>query len=404
MPVKVLMITQDMPVTRRIIQEAQSLVAAGYEVRILTRSAGTADSVGNVEGIPVEQVAVRGQDPRFRWLYPLVGLNHGSQAAALWSVLMERHTFTIRALPRAVAARADIYHAHDLNNLYIAQQAAQAHSAKLVYDAHELFPEIANRWIRLKRQAWIRLEQRLLPATDLVITVNEFIAAEMARRYQCPTPIVLLNCPNPPQHFDLASHYNLLRDRLNLGSDCKIVLYQGWMEAGRGLENLIQAAPQLNGNTVIVLLGYGEYQHHLERLAARTAPGRVHFLPAVPQQDLLAYCASADVGIIPYQAVDLNNYFTSPNKLFDFIQAGVPIVANDLPFLRQVIVSNGLGIVTILNNTSDYARAINQIITQPEQATAMRMRLRAIAPRYTWKTQSRNLLVAYGNLANTHIH
>src|SRR5205085_12556213 len=96
-------------------------------------------------------------------------------------------------------------------------------------------------------------------------------------------------------------------------------------------------------------------------MASAEPQGRVHVIPAVPQRDLLAYCASADVGVIPYQAVDLNNYYTSPNKLFDFIQAGLPIVASDLPYLHKVIVSDGLGVVAKLDSPLAYADAINSV-------------------------------------------
>ena len=96
------MITQDVEVTRRILQEAHTLADAGYSVRIITRSADTHDSQGTVEGLPVEWVAVQGRDPRFGWLYKLAGVSRGTSAAALWSVLTGRHTFTLRATPRAI--------------------------------------------------------------------------------------------------------------------------------------------------------------------------------------------------------------------------------------------------------------------------------------------------------------
>jgi glycosyltransferase involved in cell wall biosynthesis len=398
---KILMITQDTRVTRRILQEARSLTAAGHQVRILTRSGDDRDSEGIVEGIPVEWVAVTGRDPRFRRLYRLVGRQRGTHAVALWSVLTGRHTFTLRALPRAIAARADVYHAHDLNNLQIAYQAALVHGARLVYDSHELFPEIGNRWIRIKRQAWTRLERQLLPFADLVITVNEFIAEELHRRYHRPDPLVVLNCPDPPPGFDPAAPHDEIRAALGLAPGRKIVLYQGWMWEGRGLENLVRAAPLLANEAAVVFMGFGEYQATLERLAAAGPGGRVYFLPAVDHADLLPYCASADVGVIPYQAVDLNNYFSSPNKLFDFIQAGVPIVASDLPFLRKVITETDGGIVARLDSPAAYAAAINAVLTRPDGGEALRANLRRAAPAYTWESQSRKLIAAYAALART---
>ena len=393
----VLMVTQDVEVTRRILQEAHSLTDAGYYVRILTRSPDDRDDKGTVEGLPVEWVAVRGRDPRFGWLYRLAGITRGSQVAALWSVLAGRHTFTLRALPRALTYRADIYHAHDLNNLEVAYRAARQSGAQLVYDAHELFPEMANRWVRLRKGYWTRLEGQLLPRADLAITVNELIAEEMARRYNVQPPLVVLNCPDPPPTFDPSTRYNFIREQLSLSAETPIVLYQGWMSEGRGLENLVRSAPMLRAGATVVFMGYGDYQAVLERLAAESGGGRVHFIPAVPQRDLLAYCASADVGVIPYQAVDLNNYYTSPNKLFDFIQAGLPIVASDLPYLRKVV-GDDLGVVARLDRPEDYASAINGVLSLPDRAARLRDNLRRAAPSYTWSAQAAKLVAAYRGL------
>jgi len=397
-PRSVLMVTQDVEVTRRILQEAHTLADAGYAVRILTRSGDEHDGRGTVEGLPVEWVAVKGRDPRFGWLYRPAGTARGTQAAALWSVLGGRHTFTLRATPRALAANAAIYHAHDLNNLEVAYRASRANGAKLVYDAHELFSEMANRWVRLKRGSWRRLEARLLPRADLAITVNDLIAREMSRRYKVPPPLVLLNCPDPPPTFDPQARYDLIRERLGLPAVRKIVLYQGWMSEGRGLENLVRAAGLLADGAVVAFMGYGDYQAVLESIAATGPAGRVHFIPAVPQRDLLAYCASADVGVIPYQAVDLNNYYTSPNKLFDFIQAALPIVASDLPFLRKVITSHDLGVVAKLDSPRRYADAINGVLTRPDNGAVLRANLREAAPQYTWSAQAEKLVQAYSKL------
>jgi glycosyltransferase involved in cell wall biosynthesis len=355
--------------------------------------------VGEADGIPVEWVAVRGHDPRFGWLYRLVGTSMGSNAAALWSVLTMRHTFTLRALSRAVAARADVYHAHDLINLELACRAASANGARVVYDSHELFSEIGNRWIKLRRRAWIRRERKLIKQADLVVTVNEFIGEELSKRYGVPVPLVVMNCPDPPPDFEPDRGYNILRERLGLPSNRKVVLYQGWMSEGRGLESLVRCAPLLAEEAAVVLIGYGEYQEVLARMAAQEAPGRVYFLPAVSHRELLPYCASADVGLIPYQAVDMNNYYSSPNKLFDYIQARLPIVASDFPFLRKVIATDNLGVVAELSTPESYARAINQVLTLLDGGAEIKANMRRVAPRYTWQSQARGLVSAYERLS-----
>ncbi|MDQ6695221.1 MAG: glycosyltransferase family 4 protein [Chloroflexota bacterium] len=395
---RIVMITQDVEVTRRILQEAHSLMDAGYQVKIITRSASTRDSRGETAGIPIEYVAVRGRDKRFRWLYRLAGEARGTSAAALWSVLTMRHTFAMRVLPRAIREGADVYHSHDLNNLEVAWRASRSTGGKLVYDAHELFAEMANRWVRMRRGGWRRLEQRLLPQADLTFTVNELIAEEMARRYGVARPTVLLNCPEPPATFDSGAGYDLIREHLSLSPERKIVLYQGWMSEGRGLENLVRSAPLLSAGAVVVFMGYGEYQGKLERLVSEVGGGRVAFIPAVTQRELLAYCASADVGVIPYQAVDLNNYYTSPNKLFDFIQAALPVVASDLPFLRKVIVEHGIGVVARLDSPESYARAINGVLDRPDAGTDLREHARSAARYFTWSAQAEKLVSSYHDM------
>jgi glycosyltransferase involved in cell wall biosynthesis len=392
------MITQDVDVTRRIVQEAQALTGAGYQVRILTRADGRATPPGETAGgIPVERVITRGNDPRFRRLYRLAGVERGSNLAALWGVLTGTSTFTLRATPQAIAHQADIYHAHDLNNLPAAYAAARATGARLIYDAHELFAERANRWVRLKRGSWRRLEARLLPRCDLALTVHDFIAQEMARRYQVPPPVVVLNCPDPPPGFDPAAPHDHLRAALHLPAAARIVLYQGWISEGRGLENLVRAAALLPPSVVIVFMGYGDYQETLAA-RARAAGGadRVRFIPAVAQADLLSWCASADVGIIPYQPVDLNNVYSSPNKLFDFIHARVPLVASDLPFLRQVIAGHALGTVAKLDSHPAYAAALQTVLARPK--AAYRPALDHAATIYTWQAQAAKLLAAYATL------
>ena len=395
---RVLMITQDTEVDRRILQEARSLSRAGYDVSVLARAGGRADAAGVEDGITVERLAVEGHDRRFGWLYRLVGVGAGSRVAALWGTLTHTHTFSRRAIARAVPTGAEVYHAHDLNTLEVAHRAAAVRGAALVYDAHELFPEIANPWIRLKRRSWTRLERALLPRVDLAITVNELLADEIGRRYGVPPPLVLLNCPERPHGFDPRRCRGLLHVRLGLEPETKIVLYQGWLAPGRGLESLVRAAAYLEDGTAVVLLGYGGYGQKLAALARRVGRGRVHFLPPVPQRDLLAHCAAAEVGVIPYEPVDLNHRLTSPNKLFDFIQAELPIVANDLPYLRTIVQRHGLGVVARLDSPRSYAEAIESVLGRPDGGAELRANLRAVAPLYTWQAEAPKLLAAYSRL------
>ena len=139
----------------------------------------------------------------------------------------------------------------------------------MAYDAHEMFSEIANPWVRVRRGYWRRTEGRLLPHCLVATTVNEFIADEMGKRYNVPAPDVIYNCPRKPQGFNPDERHPYLREALGLSPETRIVLYQGWMAEGRGLEELIEGAAHLRGaNAVLALLGYGDYKPQLQSLAA----------------------------------------------------------------------------------------------------------------------------------------
>jgi glycosyltransferase involved in cell wall biosynthesis len=415
---KVLMICQDVRVDRRIVLQAQTLTEGGYRVAILARAApeGPIPEGETDGGIPVHRLRVEGRDPRFRWLFSLsraagrAGYDSAVNLARLWGALAANNTFNVLALPVAIRACADVYHAHDLINLPVARRAAQARGAKLVYDAHELFSEIDNPWIKVRRRYWRRTEGRLLPHCLLATTVNEFIAEEMARRYGVPAPEVIYNAPRKPAGFDPGynaprkpagfdpgARGNHLHQALGLPHERRIVLYQGWMAEGRGLEELVLGAAGLRGaNAVLALMGYGEHKPRLEEIArAHDLGDVVRFLDAVPQADLVAYCASATVGVIPYRPVDLNNYYSSPNKLFDFIQARTPILANDLPFLRKVIAGRDLGMVAPMTTPDSVGAAMLDILSRsgdPATASRWQTNLDQAASVYNWEHEGEKLL------------
>jgi glycosyltransferase involved in cell wall biosynthesis len=147
------------------------------------------------------------------------------------------------------------------------------------------------------------------------------------------------------------------------------------------------------------MLGEGPAKAALKTLADTCGVRhRVHFLEPVPQDELLKWTASADVGIIPYPPIDLNHRLCSPNKLFEFIQAGLPILANDLPFLRQLIDGEQIGMVAPLSSPSEFRAAIASVFQDSERLARWRARLAAIRQRYSWHRESQRLLAIYDSL------
>ena len=162
----------------------------------------------------------------------------------------------------------------------------------------------------------------------------------MSKRYPVPPPLVVLNCPDPPPTFDPPLATTSYASASACPPTRKIVLYQGWMSRGARAWRTWCAALAARRRRVVVFMGYGDYQVELVEMAAAGPAGRVHFHPRRAPARPARLLRLSRRGVIPYQAVDLNNYYTSPNKLFDLIQAALPIVASDCPFLRKVIVAD----------------------------------------------------------------
>jgi len=303
--------------------------------------------------------------------------------------------FYLRALQLCRREPSDVYHAHDLNTLPVAVAASRATGGRLIYDAHELYTEISTLSAR-ERFVWRQLERLLIRRADARLSVCDSIADELASRYGVPKPRVLLNCPERTPAVALRPH--ALRQAAGIDGGTPLVLYQGGFAPHRGLEQLVLAAEHMNGAT-LVLMGWGRIEDDLRRLVAgRRLDDRVRILPPVSQQDLLSFTAGADVGVIPYQAVGLNNFYTTPNKLFEYMAAGVPIAASRFPELIRFVEGLEIGSTFDERDPLDIARTISALLADDGAREAMRQRALDAAERFSWEREREKLVDLYATL------
>jgi glycosyltransferase involved in cell wall biosynthesis len=184
---------------------------------------------------------------------------------------------------------------------------------------------------------------------------------------------------------------------LNIAAGDRIVLYQGWISPERGIEVLVRAARHFSPGIRLVLIGYGEYERELRRISAEqgTEDGRVIFMGRVEPEDLPPLTGAADLGVIPYSGVDLNNYYCSPNKLFEYAAAGVPFLSNDLPFLRQMAEQYGFGVLADLTSERETARSIADIFADAERYARLKQAAKAAGSRLDWSIEGAKLLRIY---------
>ncbi len=309
---------------------------------------------------------------------------------------------------RAVAAAppADVHHAHDFDALPAAAAAARRDRSRYVYDSHELFvdwrPNAAQPW-------WVRRlvaasERRLARRAAAVVTVNDEIARLLAARFRIAAPVVLHNCPSRVEIEAADGATGRLRAAAGLAPDEPLVLCHGSFQPGRGLEETARALtlPGLEA-AHLVFLGY-PLEYVAPIAADPSLAGRVHRLPAVEPAELIGWIADADVTVSAYLPIDRNHVLSTPNKLFESLAAGVPVVSSDFPARRRILLDDPLGPLGALCDPTDpasIARAIRSILELPPEArAALRARCRQAAlERWNWETESAKLVACYERLA-----
>lgn len=280
---------------------------------------------------------------------------------------------------------ADLYICNDLDTLPVGVFMSLLGKI-VVYDAHELYPDLFGETQPYIRAIMRQMESFMIRFADLVMTVNEFIASELSSRYRIPAPTVVINCPKSPPEIPVT-----WRERKE-----KVVLYHGGLTRERGLENTVLACKHLRKGIRVVIRGEGPIERELKELARGL--DNCHFEEPVPMDEVITKAADADIGVIPYLPTTLNNLYTSPNKLFEYLQAGLPVVGSDVPFIRKTLLENDVGFVFNPYDPEDIAQTI-ELVAQDDVLERMRANVRMIRHKFSWNVESRKLLAAILNLA-----
>lgn len=274
--------------------------------------------------------------------------------------------------------RYDLVHCNDLLTLEAGVGLKDSGAAgELLYDAHEFWPGMASEGSPANR-AWGKMEGELIGRADRVVTVNPFIAELLEKTYRLPrTPAVVMNCP--PLAAD---------GQGRTAGDPVRVLYQGRLQAYRGLEELVLAFAKVEGGTLTVS-GDGPLQGGLRALVeSEGLGGKVRFSGRFARDEGMRVVRECDIGVIPYKPVNLNNTYASPNKLFEYMMGGLALATSNLPFLSSVVAAEKAGIVFRSLEPAEIARDLNRLIGDRQALQRYRDAARGAArERYHWDRQ-----------------
>ena len=235
------------------------------------------------------------------------------------------------------------------------------------------------------------LESVLVKFARSVINVSNSIANEYSRLYDIPKPYLVLNCP--PYHEQ--TKHNLFRERLGIRADQTIFLYQGGLSKGRGIELLLEAFSDLGvDENVLVCMGYGPLECVIQKKANQQKT--IYFHPAVSRDVLLNFTNSADYGILFYEDTCLNHRYCSPNKIFEYMMAGLPVLTSNLPEMKRLVETEGVGVVAKDNTVDGFRNAVKASLKQ--NYCSIQKNVFAARKKYCWEEQEKVLKEIYDAL------
>lgn len=390
-------VTQD----PRVRKEAETLASFGYSLSVLGFKLTPQDTEQEVfaPGFKVIRINISVIKP---WIKKLIE-NLASEkprkvkkiAINFCELFLELYQ-AFRLVSKAITINAAVYHAHDLDTLPAAYLASLRFRGKLVYDSHELYTEQREDFPRLLKLLLQWIEGRLIKKTVGVITVNQSIAGELAKRYAVPVPLVLRNFMKKTFMEEAATANLIQPEEIR-------VLYHGGYLKGRGLEELIESIIYWDRNINLYLRGFGPIEDYLRRqVSGLSLENRVVFLEPVSMERIIAEAAFADIGIIPYKPTCLNNFYSMPNKLFEYMMAGLAVAASDLPEISRLNEEVGFGLLFDPDSPESIAGSINNLVRDRDFLQTCRNNVRAWSGAAgNWETESGKLLNFYRDIFNS---
>lgn len=355
----VLTVISDISTDQRVLKQAELLRENGFDVTVIGRKIGTGRELQT------------GRKGEIRLKIPF------EKGPLMYLV------FNLRLFFSLLARKADLYVANDLDTLLPAFLASKLYRRPLVYDSHEYFTGqhgLAER--RSRYYVWKRLEGILLPRIRWMITVNKSIADLYEREYGVK-PVVVRNVS--PSAAKISQ-----RNRTEAGAneDDLLTVYQGsGINPGRGAEELIEAMGLTEGVKLLVIGSGVAYEEVKSMAIEKGVSQKVKFLPRMPWEEMMSYTRSCDAGLSLDKDTCINQRYSLPNKLFDYISAGIPVIASPLPEVSALVAEFGCGIILNAVTPAEIAAKLMLLKNDASLLASLKNKAASAAPDLTWERE-----------------
>ena len=295
-----------------------------------------------------------------------------------------------RMIVKGYIQNADIYHANDLNTLpqAIVCSKLRLKPKPLIYDSHEVQSDRTG----YNPKTIKSIESFMLKFVDQMIVENHTRAKYNEDIYGF----------YPKTLYNYSEKYNIeekpqinLHKKIGINEDEKILLYQGGLQQGRGLELLIEAMDEIKEGHLLFIGGGKLTQPLKEQAEASKQAYRIHFLDKVPFQELPSYTREAYLGFQVLQNICFNHYSASSNKLFEYMMAHVPVISCNFPEIKKVVEETNTGLVVDSHNASEIANAVNQLVKDTSLRNQLSENTKQAKEIYNWNNEKSKLLEVY---------
>lgn len=363
----VVSVTNDLVTDQRVHKVCTALEEMGCEVLL----------VGRVlkNSLPIER---KYKTRRFRLLFTKSALFYAEYNIRLFFFLM--------------FVKADIFLSNDLDTLTANYFASVLRRKKLVYDSHEYYtgtPELMH--AHFNRNVWKFFERLIFPRLKHIYTVNQSIADMYSKEYKKDNIKIIRNIA-PRFTFEKKA----TRSEFGMPEDKKIIILQGsGINVQRGAEEAVLAMKYIEG-AVLYIIGNGDVFELLKQMRLEQGlENKITILGRMPYAQLMQFTMNADLGLSLDKGISLNYRFSLPNKIFDYIQAGIPILASDLPEVARIVKGYNVGETIDSHDPEQIALKIKDIVFDSSKSEMYKHNASGVAKELCWEEEVKKLKEIY---------
>lgn len=345
--------SSDLSTDQRVLKICASLHEAGYDVFLIGRLLKNS-----------RNLTLPFQFKRFQLIFNSGFLFYAELNIRLFIYLMFR--------------KANLLYANDTDTITANYLASKLKNIHVVFDAHELFPEVPELVDRPRVKAfWTKLEDLILPQQKFNITVCDSIATHYNQKYGCKFEVIR-NVPYLQKTTTAEKKFG----------NKKVLIYQGAINIGRGLENVIDAMKFLP-DVVLWIIGDGDIKINLENQVLKNGLSeQVIFEGRVDAEQLRKLTPSADIGLCLLENKGLSYYYSLPNRIFDYMHAGIPVLTTPFPEISKIVDEHHTGITTLEKDPEKLAKIITNMLQNPIDTS----HFEALSRTFCWQHEQDKLL------------